>query len=169
MDEMDNKGLLLWCDSVVYATKSIDVIFDHIKENGYLFFDNLGFTIGDYTSDACLDNFSMTREEAFNSKMIMACVMGFNLENEQTLSFLNKYIAASTDGISYIGDWNNDNLQVSNDMRCRGHRHDQSVASILIKQMNLTITNAQQSFFAYCSHKGIVAISENVCLWSAGI
>lgn len=169
MDEMDNKGLLLWCDSVVYATKSIDVIFDHIKENGYLFFDNLGFTIGDYTSDACLDNFSMTREEAFNSKMIMACVMGFNLENEQTLSFLNKYIAASTDGISYIGDWNNDNLQVSNDMRCRGHRHDQSVASFLIKKMNLTITNAQQSFFAYCSHKGIVAISENVCLWSAGI
>lgn len=168
-EEQDWKGLLLWCDSVVYATKDIQPIFDHIKEYGYLFFDNLGFSIGDYTSDACLNQFGMSREEAFNSKMIMACVMGFDLENPKSKEFLDKYIVAASDGISYPGDWHNDKLQVSNDMRCKGHRHDQSVASILIKQMNLTITNAQQTYFAYAQHKGLVPIADSVCLWSEGI
>jgi hypothetical protein len=168
-EEQDWKGLLLWCDSVVYATKSIQPIFDHIKKHGYLFFDNIGFSIGDYTSDVCLRQFNMSREEAFDSKMIMACVMGFDLENPSTKEFLDKYIAAATDGHSYPGSWTNENLQVSNDMRCKGHRHDQSVASILIKQMGLSITRAQDTFFAYASHKGLVPIADSVGLWSEGI
>lgn len=169
MEEQDNKGLLLWCDSVVYATKNINPIFEHIKKYGYLFFDNIGFSIGDYTSDACLQRFGMTREEAFNSKMLMACIMGFDLENQETRHFLNEYIKCAEDGISYPGSWTNENLQVSNDMRVKGHRHDQSVASILVKQMGLEITNAQQTYFAYASHKGLVPIGENVCMWSEGI
>jgi hypothetical protein len=164
-----DENLLLWCDSVIYATKSLNPVFEHIKKHGYLFFDNIGFSIGDYTSDACLHKFGMSRDEAFNSKMIMACCMGFDLNNTEALVFLNKYITAAGDGVSYPGDWHNNNLQVSNDMRVKGHRHDQSVASILIKQLNLTITNAQQTFFAYASHKGIVPIADSVCLWSEGI
>lgn len=160
---------ILWCDSPVYATKSIEPVFNHIKEHGYLFFDNLGYSIGDYTSDACLEKNGMTREESFNSKMIMACVMGFDIQNQQAKEFLDKYIDAASDGISYVGDWTNENLQVSNDMRCKGHRHDQSLASILIKKMGLTITNAQQTYLAYAAHKGLISISDSVCLWSEGI
>lgn len=167
MDE--GADMILWCDSVVYATKSLDPIFDHIEKHGYLFFDNLGYSIGDYTSDACLRKFGISREDAFNSKMIMACVMGFDLRNNTALSFLEKYIGAALDGVSYPGDWSNENLQVSNDMRVKGHRHDQSVASIIIKDMELEITNAQSTFFAYASHKGIVPIADSVGLWSEGI
>lgn len=157
---------ILWCDSVIYATKSIDPVFNHIKEHGYLLFDNIGFSIGDYTSDACLRQFGMSRKEAFESKMLMACVMGFDVEHHKSKEFLDKYISAASDGISYMGDWTNENLQVSNDARVRGTRHDQSVASIIAAQMELTITNAQQTFFAYNEHKGKVPISDTVCLWS---
>ncbi|MEO7045098.1 MAG: hypothetical protein ABI091_07290 [Ferruginibacter sp.] len=159
----------LWCDSPVYATKSIQPIFDHIKEHGYLFFDNVGFSIGDYTSDNCINKFGMTRQEAFDSKMLMACVMGFDIENIKAKEFLDKYINAASDGISYIGDWSNENLQVSNDMRVKGHRHDQSVASILVKQMGLDVTIGQQTYFAYAAHKGLIPIADSVCLWSEGI
>lgn len=169
MEEMGNTGLLLWCDSVIYATKSVEPIFNHIKEHGYLFFDNVGFSIGDYTSDACLEKFGMSRDEAFNSKMLMACAMGFDLDNAQTRIFLDAYIGAALDGVSYHGDWHNDKLQVSKDMRVKGTRHDQSVASILVKQMGLEITNAQSTYFAYDQHKGFLDISDTVCLWSAGI
>ncbi|HET6224665.1 MAG TPA: hypothetical protein VFF27_00205 [Bacteroidia bacterium] len=161
--------LLLWCDSVVYATKSLNHLFTEIRQKGYIFFDNVGFSIGDYTSDNCLRHFGMSREESFNSKMIMACVMGFDVTNPQTKKFLDKYISAALDGISYHGDWHNNNLQVSQDMRVKGHRHDQSVASVLIKQMGLDITHAQSTYFAYSSHKGLVPISDKVCLWSEGI
>ena len=134
-----------------------------------MLFDNIGFSIGDYTSDACLNQFGMTREEAFDSKMIMACVMGFDVQNPVAAEFLNRYISAALDGVSYHGDWHNNNLQVSRDMRVKGHRHDQSVASIIAKQMGMTITNAQSTYFAYAAHKGIVPISDQVCLWSEGI
>ncbi len=160
---------ILWCESVVYATKSMDPIFEHIAQHGYLFFDNIGFSIGDYTSDACLAKFGMSREEAFNAPMIMACVMGFDTWHGFTNEFLKQYIKAAEDGVSYPGDWSNENLQVSNDMRVKGHRHDQSVASILINQLGMKITRAQDTFFAYASHKGIVPISPTVGLWSEGI
>lgn len=160
---------ILWCDSVVYATKNIDHLFLHIGQKEYLLFDNIGFSIGDYTSDACLNHFGMSREEAFNSKMIMACVMGFDIESPLARQVLDEYIECALDGITYPGSWTNENLQVSNDMRVKGHRHDQSVISILAKKYNLNITNAQSTHFAYASHKGIVPIADSVCLWSEGI
>lgn len=174
----DGARYILWCDSVVYATKSIAPVFEHIALHGYLFFDNIGYSIGDYTSDACLHHFGMSRAEAFESKMIMACVMGFDVQHPQAKEFLQQYIAAAGDGVSYrqrtpdtakYGDWTNEHCQVSNDLRVKGHRHDQSVASVLIKKMRLTITRAQDTFFAYASHKGIVPIADSVCMWSEGI
>jgi hypothetical protein len=167
----EGADLILWCDSVVYATKSINPIFEYIEKSGVLLFDNIGYSIGDYTSDYCLDYYNMTREQAFNNKMIMACVMGFNIHNPTAKEFLDQYISASELGVSspYNGDWSNNNLEVSNDMRVKGHRHDQSVASVLAEQMNIPIINAQSTFFAYESHKGIVPVSNNVCLWSGGI
>ncbi len=159
---------IMWMDSPVYATQNIQPVWDHIYANGYLFFDNVGYSIGDYTSDACLDKFGMTRDEAFRSKMIMACVMGFDTHHPDARYFLDQYIAAASDGISYVGDWTNENLQVSNDMRVKGHRHDQSVASILCSKIGMKITNAQNTYFAYDSHKGLVPLADTICLWSNG-
>ena len=160
---------IIWMDSPVYATKRIDAVWEQIQRDGYLFFDNVGYSIGDYTSDACLAKFGMTREEAFNSPMLMACIMGFDVTNQQTQKFLDAYIAAASDGVSYPGSWTNSNAEVSNDPRVMGHRHDQSVASILVKQMGLKITHAQSTHFAYAEHKGKIPIADSVCLWSAGI
>ena len=161
--------LILWADSVVHASKSVAPVFDHIEKYGYLFFDNIGWTIGDYTSDACLKKMGMTREKAFETPMIMAACMGFNLNALRTSIFLNHYIGAADDGISYHGDWNNNKGQVSKDPRVRGTRHDQSVASILIAQMGLTLTTGHETYFAYVDHKKVLPVSETVCLWSGGL
>lgn len=160
--------VILWCDSSIYAVKDLSPIFDHIKREGYIFFDNVGFSIGEYTSDACLEQHGMSRDEAYNSKMIMACVMGFDIRNQKAIDFLTRYFEASTDGVSYQGAWNNDNLCVSKDKKCKGHRHDQSVASIIIKQQGLTITNAQSTYLAYTSHQGVMPIATSVSLWANG-
>lgn len=160
---------IIWMDAAVYATKSIQPFVDHVEKNGYCFFDNIGFSIGDYTSDKCLENFEMSRAEAFDSKMIMACLMGINTKNQQAREWFQKYFDAAKDGSSYLGSWHNTNGEVSSDMRVKGHRHDQSVASIIIKQMNLKIINAQQTFFAYAQHKGVLSITDSVCMWSEGI
>lgn len=160
---------IIWMDAAVYPSKDISDFISHIEKKGYLFFDNVGFSVGDYTSDKCLEKFSWSRSKAFESKMIMACVMGINVHSKKAMEFVERYFTAANDGISYLGAWNNFNGEVSSDMRVKGHRHDQSVASIIIKDLELEITNAQDTFFAYTSHKGILKIGDGVCLWSEGI
>lgn len=160
---------IIWMDSAIYASKPIDSFIKHIEENGYVFFDNIGFSIGDYTSDNCLVKFGWSRQKAFDNKMIMACLMGFNTHNNKAVEFIHKYFEAANDGVSFNGSWHNTNGEVSSDLRVKGHRHDQSVASILIKELEMEIITAQETFFAYTSHKGILKISDSVCLWSEGI
>jgi len=160
---------ILWMDSVLYATKTVQPLFDHIDKHGYLFFDNPPFTIAEYTSDACLRYWHMHREEASTHRMIMACCMAFDVDNPQTHRFLTLYINAAKDGVSYHGDWFNSKGQVSSDPNCKGHRHDQSVASILLAREGMTITDAQATYFAYTSHKGHIPIAESVGLWSEGL
>lgn len=165
----EEADIVLWCDSVVYATKSIKPIIDHIRQHGYLLFDNVGFSIGDYTSDACIEKFGISRTESFYVPMIMACVMGFDLRHPVAKIFLEKYIAAAGDGVSYQGEWTNSNQEVSQDQRVKGHRHDQSVASCIAYKMGMKLTNAQSTYFAYEEHKGRIPVSSSVVMWSGGI
>ena len=160
---------IIWMDSAVYASKDITPFINQIEKDGYIFFDNVGFSVGDYTSDKCLSKFGWSRDKAFQSKMIMACVMGINTKSKEAIAFFNQYYEAAKDGVSYPGSWHNHNGEVSDDLRVQGHRHDQSVASIIIEDMGLKITNGQETHFAYSSHTGILPISESVCLWSQGI
>lgn len=160
---------IIWMDSAVYASKDITPLIEHIESVGYIFFDNVGYKVGDFTSDACIEKFGWTRDKAFRKKMIMACLMGFNTKSEKAVEFIKRYMNAAQDGVSYHGSWHNANGEVSSDLRVLGHRHDQSVASIIIDDMGLEITNAQDTFFAYTSHKGVLNIADSVCLWSQGI
>jgi hypothetical protein len=158
---------ILWVDAPVWAQDNLENVFAHIKRHGYLFFDNIGFSIGDYTSDNCLLTHNMTRVEAFKTKMIMACCMGIDVRNNQAHDFFERYYNAANDG-SYIGNWNNNNLTESTDLRCKGHRHDQSVASILIAQMGLKILTGHQTYFTYYQHPGMMPVADSVCLFSQG-
>jgi hypothetical protein len=160
---------ILWCDSVVYATKKIDAVFEHIQREGYLLFNNLGFSLSEYTSDACLNKFGIDRNEGYSIPMVMAACMGIDMEHPIGKEFFKQYFEAANDGVSYHGDWVNNDLQVSQDMRCHGHRHDQSVASCIAHNLGMNLTPYHETYFAYVEHKGRLQIAETVCLWSQGL
>lgn len=159
--------LVLWADSPVYAIKPIQPIFDYLlKGPGYLLFDNIGYSLGDYSSDKQLNHFGISRQDAWDIKQIMACVMGFDFESSSTEDFFKEYKDVAHD--LYPGEWDNDELTESNDARVRGSRHDQSVISCIAHKRNLRITNAQQTYFCYLEHKKVLPIAESVCMYSAG-
>ena len=160
---------IIWMDAAVYPSRDFTAFIEHIEQHGYIFFDNIGFSVGDYTSDACLAKHGWTRDKAFQAKMIMACLMGISTKSQDAMRCYQQYFSAANDGVSYPGAWNNANGEVSEDMRVKGHRHDQSVASMIIHDLGLKITNAQDTFFAYAEHKGRLKIADTVCLWSEGI
>lgn len=143
---------ILWCDSPVVAIKDIQPLFDYIEKHGYAFFDNIGHSLGKWTNDKCLDYFGITREESMNIKMIMASCMGFNTEHEITRKFLDQYVGLTD---LYHGSW-------------KDHRHDQSVASCIIYDLNMKIMTGQKTFFAYQAHYDVMPVAESVCLVSRG-
>lgn len=157
-------NVILWCDSPVYAKSNIQPVFDHIEKHGYLFFDNIGFSLGDFTNDKTLDFFKITREQSWKIPMIMACVMGFDFRDNKMKPIFDEYMNLSD--TLYRGDWDNQFKTESSDMRVRGHRHDQSVMSCLCYKYGLTITHAQNTFFAYESHRLVMPIADTVCLYS---
>lgn len=158
--------LILWCDSPVYAIKSIEPVFEYIFQHNYLLFDNIGYSLGDYSSDKQLKHFGITRDQAWGAKQIMACVLGFEFNEPEAVKLFDEYKSVAHD--LFPGEWDNDELTESKDMRVRGSRHDQSVLSCIAYRDNLRITNAQQTFFCYLEHKKVLQISESVCMYSAG-
>lgn len=156
--------LVLWADSPIYAKQSIEPVFQYLMEWKYLFFDNIGFSLGDYTNDKTLQHFNISRYESWKVKMIMACVMGFNFTDANVYSFFKEY--KDTANKLYPGEWNNMGASESPDLRCRGHRHDQSVMSAIIFDRGLKITKGQDTFFAYETHRQVMPIADSVCLYS---
>jgi hypothetical protein len=170
INEIKKKGfeIVIWMDSPVYCIKSIDKFIEYININGFIFFDNLGYTIGDYTSDDCLNNYSMNRDESFKHQMIMACLMGFNFKNEKANKLFKEYLKATNIKGCYEGDWTNEANQVSQDNRVKGHRHDQSVMSILLAKEKIKPLHPHSTFFAYFGNPGHLPHAESVCLLSQG-
>lgn len=165
--------VVIWMDSPVYAIKPLrqlvgEITLDFLRNvPGIILFDNLGFTIGDFTSDACLAKYQMSREDSFKLPMIMACVMGFDFRSAPALKFFDQYIEGARNG-AYEGDWKNGNGQVSTDFRVKGHRHDQSVASIIAAKMGIKPLHPHSTFFAYHGNPGHLPHAETVCLISHG-
>jgi len=163
-----NYDIVIWADSCVYSIKSLDKFIDYISINGFAFFDNIGYTIGDYTSDECLNNLGMSRDESFKHPMIMACLMGFNFKNEKANKLFKEYFNATKIKGCYEGDWTNEANQVSQDNRVKGHRHDQSVMSIILAKEKIKPLHPHSTFFAYFGNPGHLPHAESVCLLSQG-
>ena len=147
---------LLWCDSPIVAVGDLTPVFEYIEANGYMFFNNYGHPLGNWTNDKCLEYYGKTREEAMNIKQIMACCMGFLL-SEQSInvySMLREY-RTSSDKL-YPGSW-------------ADHRHDQTVMSFLIDRYGLDILEGHKTFFIYEHFKQVPEfqpIADSVCLIS---
>lgn len=155
--------LVLWCDASVWAVKPIDSVFGYLSEHSHMFFYNT--CAGEWTSDACLNGFGISREAAMKIPMLMGICMGFNLTHDVTRKFLNQWLEKSRDGFSFPGDWRNDHNQVSSDPRCKGHRHDQSVASILAFNLGMEYIVPHETFFSYWSP----SMKESVVLTGQGM
>jgi len=124
---------ILWCDSAIYAIRPLDPLFEYIETHGHLFFWDT-WNCAQWTNDKMLNYFNINRDEAEQISQILACVIGLDLTNPQTKNFLIDWKKS----IPYFeGSWNNNNNTESQDLRCLGHRHDQSAASIIATKMNM--------------------------------
>jgi hypothetical protein len=90
-----------------------------------------------------------------------ACCMGLDLRQQRPAEFFTRWFAAAQDGVSFLGDWNNERGQCSPDRRCLGHRHDQVIGSIIAHQMGMELTDGGvRGLFSYLAPD----LGDTVCM-----
>jgi hypothetical protein len=128
--------IVLYCDASIYAISDVMPVINHIISKGHLM-EYCGFSAGQFSTDLCLKEFNLTRDEAMLIKLHSAGFTGLNFKNELTTKFFDKWFQRAKEEITFCGDWNNNYNQCSNDKLCLGHRHDQTVASIIADKLNM--------------------------------
>ena len=133
---------VLWLDTSVRSIGPIWPVFDAISDDGY-FLVYGGGNAGLWSSDACLASFGMSREESLAVKEIGGAVLGFDYHHPNGKLLFDEYLAHIQD---FKGSWDNERGQVSVDPRVRGHRHDQTVLSMIAHKMGWDVTRHVPAF-----------------------
>jgi hypothetical protein len=150
--------VVLYCDASIYAISDVMPVINYIITKGYLM-EYCGFSAGQFSTDSCLREMELTRDEAMNVKLHSAGFTGINFKNEVAKDFFNKWYNYAKEEITFIGDWNNKNNQCSKDERCLGHRHDQTVASIIANKLGME--RIEPTFMQYF-YDGTVKLNETI-------
>lgn len=134
---------LLWVDASCMLIKPLDPLWEHIEQHGHYCQDN-GWMTGQWCSDIALKTMNLDRETALRMPEISTCVLGLDMKRKDCQSFLREWVSFASDGVTFPGAHTNDVGKagglgvsyrsighVSDDPRVLGHRHDQTVASVL--------------------------------------
>jgi hypothetical protein len=133
-------NLVLWVDSSIKIKRPIDPLFKLIKEEGYLIFRE-NHTVGEFCKDDALAPLGITREESFSMMCCWACVVGMDLDNKCSSEFLAQWKTLASDGLTFPGPkWSGIKgwrRTASIDPRVKGHRHDQTAASVVALRLGM--------------------------------
>src|SRR5262249_5890303 len=129
---------VLWVDAGLRIRRSLDPLFASIRSRGYLFFPE-SHSVGEFCKDDALSTLGITREESFAIPSCWAAVVGLDLGSPRGAEFLRQWKERAADGVSFPGPkWSGVNgwpHLASPDPRVRGHRHDQTAASVIAHQL----------------------------------
>lgn len=129
---------ILWLDGSAKAAQSLDPLFDELGERGYLFFENW-HSAGAYCHDHALFTLGVDRLEAMKIPSINGQVMALNLDFPNAKAFLDIWHAKSLDRITFQdhGLRNIVNEKYIQQTGVKGHRHDQTAASIIAWKLGM--------------------------------
>lgn len=143
--------LVLWLDATVQAIRPIEPLFECVERDGYLIFAE-DHSVGEYCKDEALGPLGITREESFSMRSCWACALGLDLRNPLSLEFLERWKELAVDGVTFPGPRWSGFLgfpqTASADPRVKGHRYDQTAASVLALRLGMTKWRSKE-FFSY--------------------
>jgi hypothetical protein len=145
-------NLVLWFDASIRVKQRIEPLFEIIREKGYLICQEKN-TVGEYCTDAALKTLAVTREEVFQMQSCRSGVLGLNLSNQRSAEFLRQWRDRALDGITFPGPKWSGVLgwprTASDDPRVKGHRCDQTAASVIALKLGMNEWMDEEGFSAY--------------------
>lgn len=178
--------LLLWCDACILPIRDMTPLWERIERDGYWMSRN-GYSNYEWTADSAypdLFNWSVgsntleqQRKVNRDIEHVVATSFGLNMAHPKGQAFLTEYLRLARDTQAFCGPWMNSNYSVDggptgivNPPRLapcgppdvRGHRHDQTAASVIAWRLGFELTSAP-NIFAYKGRE-----SENTILIADG-
>lgn len=149
---------IIWVDTSVEFLKPLEPLWEEIEREGHFMIIG-GDKLFNWTNDGVLNAFGMTRDELQEKQwqLIGGTIYGFDVTNPRTREFLDEWFKLFRQGMfrgSYINEGANiDGAKsltknsgpkpvgkVSDDPRCWGHRHDETVGSFLAYKLNMKLS-----------------------------
>lgn len=139
---------VLWLDAPVIALRPLEPLWELIETQGYWFsanptYDNPAgplWNCGQWTCDDALAPLGITREEAFDIPQVIGGAFGLNLKHPAGAALFAEYLRLAQDGAAFRGPIANSRGEASSDPRVLGHRHDQTVASVIAHRLGVKLT-----------------------------
>lgn len=148
--------LVLWLDASIRVKKPLDEIFQAIERDGYVLFAE-DHSVGEYCKDAALAPLGITREESFHVPSVWACAVGIDLRSDKGKAFLDRWLSYATDGVTFPGPkWSGMKgfpRTASSDPRVRGHRYDQTAASVIARELGMDRLRPKSEFAEYFDNR----------------
>lgn len=129
---------VMWLDASVWAVQHPGPIFEHAERTGHYVVYN-GCWVGEWSTDRSLALFGITREEALRIRDVASGFICLDLTNALSMRFLDEWqrYTVLDGGAAFNGKDTNADGTVSKDPRVKGHRHDQTVAALILHQMGV--------------------------------
>jgi hypothetical protein len=151
---------VIWCDASIVPVRSLRPILKLIAEHGYWLVNN-GWSVGEWVCDTALAPLGITREESFQIPLCTGGAFALNLAHGLGREFYQRLL--KMDDTAFYGPWTNGNGEASADKRVRGHRHDQTVMSVIAWRLRMQLMSSPQ-WFAYGDSTALGTLPEEVIL-----
>lgn len=168
---------LLWCDSCILPVRSLAPLWERIERDGY-WFSQAGWSNYEWTADSAYPDLfpalydtskspsevmstdeSLRQARVFNRQIqhVVATTFGLNVKHPTGRIFFDEYYRLASETRAFCGPWSNrmhpDNINRSDTRTCgppdvRGHRHDQTAASVIAWRLGFKLTDPPD-IFAY--------------------
>ena len=167
--------LLLWCDASILPIKSLGPLWARIERDGYWFANN-GWSNYEWTADGAYPDLFPTESRVrygvgeaasleyardVNRKIphVVATAFGLSMKSEIGRQFLAEYFRLASETKAFCGPWIN-SLHADSPTRVpynkriapcgppdvRGHRHDQSCASVIAWRLGMKLSSPPDVF-----------------------
>jgi len=133
---MKGYDIVIWCDSIIQLLRPITNWIPEIEKKG-VYLQRDGHRLGNWANDRALEAFGIKRDDVMDlNTTIYACVMAFDFRNPITREFMNRWKTCADKGL-FKGRWTNRDRTESQDPRCEGHRHDQTCAELVARELKI--------------------------------
>lgn len=127
---------VLWLDASAWAVKNPLPILHQMETRGHYLWTS-GYACAQWCNDRSLEYIGVTRKFAASIPMFYALVVGLDFRHERSRRFFDRWQKAREDGM-FIGSWKREEGDMEEEPYT-GHRHDQSLGSLIAFQEGMVI------------------------------